>query len=190
MKSGFSSKKGFTLIESLVALGLFSLLTGLILGIFSNSLVFQQRSLVQQGMVAELSYSLEYMSRALRMARKDTAGNCISQNHNYEMPNNNPSAIRFLNYEGKCQQFYFGNNSLWVKKSTDGSFQNLGNAVLLTSPNVEVLTFKIAGFGWSQNDNLQPRVTFVLEAQGRSLRLKPRIALQTTISQRNIDVKK
>ena len=41
---------------------------------------------------------------------------------------------------------------------------------------------------WSQDDNEQPRVSFFLELEGKTQE-KPKIQLQTSVSQRNLDIK-
>ena len=64
----------------------------------------------------------------------------------------------------------------------------------LTSPEITVLEFSVAGAaetwgGWSQNDEppYQPRVTLYIKAKDK---LGEEMEIQTTISQRNPDIRK
>jgi len=60
----------------------------------------------------------------------------------------------------------------------------------LTSNDLEIINFLIGPTdSWDQNDEEQPRVTFLIEA--RSVKF-PQVSLkvQTSISQRNLDVKR
>ena len=62
--------KGFTLLELLVSIGIFSVIITLVSGIFGTSLRNQERMLSQQLAMSNTSYTLEYVGRAMRMAKK------------------------------------------------------------------------------------------------------------------------
>ena len=74
-----------------------------------------------------------------------------------------------------------------MKEIRDG-----GEPLPLTSDDLEVLSFKVGPTeSWGQDDNKQPRITLFLEAKGvksQKPELQPIIRIQTTISQRNLDV--
>jgi hypothetical protein len=67
-----------------------------------------------------------------------------------------------------------------------------GDENYLTSPTLNVVSFEIADFGWTQFDSEQPRTTLFLNVEGVGTRPEetPTMKLQTTISQRNPDVEK
>ncbi|HJN62026.1 MAG TPA: type II secretion system protein, partial [Candidatus Parcubacteria bacterium] len=71
-------KKGFTLIELMVSVAVFSLALTAALGIFVSSLKVQRYALSSQQISSQSSYIMEYMSRAARMARKDVDAICIT----------------------------------------------------------------------------------------------------------------
>lgn len=171
-------KKGLTLVEMLVAIGIFSSIVGTITGLFLSSLSSQKRILATQELLDQTSYVLEYMSRALRMAKKDLNGTCIQSKTNYATTSN---GIEFLNYTGKeCQKFYLENNQLKEFKA--------GQTLPLTSQFIKVKSFKILLSGENQEDNLQPKITIFLDVEGRG-KNPPKIQIQTTISQRDLDVR-
>jgi len=178
-------RKGFTLIELLITMTVFSIVITTSLGLFSSAFREQRKSIASIYLLNEASYVTEYMSRALRMAKKDLAGTCIDSKYNYQNPGDDTSKIRFLNYREKCQEFILDGNELKVGISntsippTEKDFLTPSNLV------VEDLNFKIVGR--TQDDELQPKVTFILKIKTEEL--KPQeLNLQTTISQRDLDV--
>ena len=72
-----ATNKGYTLIEILVAVGIFITIIAAPTGFFVSSLKGQQKTLSSQKVLDESSYALEYISRALRMAKKEL--NCGSK---------------------------------------------------------------------------------------------------------------
>jgi prepilin-type N-terminal cleavage/methylation domain-containing protein len=180
-------KKGFTLVEMLISIAVFSLIIGFALTIFSSSIKNQRKILAQSQLTDQVSYVMEYISRAVRMAQKDLTGDCIGAGNNYQI---NPGifyGIRLLDYKNICTEFFASGTQLMVRASGDSSASGLqtATAFLLISPNFTVNSFKIATTtGWSPVDNLQPTVTFFLKISGAN---NPTMQIQTTISQRNLD---
>lgn len=168
-------KKGFTLVEILVAVSVFSVVVTSVLGLFVSTFQNQSRSLDKSYLLSNASYVAEYMSRALRMAKKDVNGLCIPQYDNYSFIAKDH--IAFLSYNGQCQEFFVDVNGRLKIKIAEAESELLpGNIV------VENLSFSVSGE--SQDDNLQPIVTFELKLSkgGESL------DFQTTVSQRQIDI--
>jgi len=175
------NKKGLTLIELLVGVGIFGLAFSLATGLFVGALKIQRRILALQEILNQSSYNLEYMSRALRMVKKDLTGKCLdSAGLNYQITQNG-LGIRFLNYKDQCQEFYLDQTTLRLKEKNE-------TEDYLTPDDLEVLNFNLNLVGESQKDNLQPQVTLFLKIQSPSLQPRPEIKIQTTLSQRNLDV--
>jgi prepilin-type N-terminal cleavage/methylation domain-containing protein len=173
--------RGFTLMELLVVIAIFSIAIGAISGIFVSVLSSQRRVLAEQEILNQISYAIEYMGRAIRMAKKDDISisgqtkNCLSGNKvNYETPTE--SEIKFRNYLNQCQRFYLSSNQIFEEKE--------GTVLALTSPKIKVNTLKFKIFGETQDDTYQPRVAIFMEIESRGKKLQ----FQTTISQRDIDV--
>jgi len=170
-------KKGFTLIELLISMTIFSIVMISAIGLFDAGIKNQRKALALQTLSDNTSYAIEYMSRTIRMAKKDLATGC-----NFENPGGNLSKIRFLNYHKELQEFILENGQIKEKKGSETVFTPL------TSDNFQVkkLSFKL--FGECQTDEFQPKVTIVIEIQTKEA--KPQILkLETTISQRDLDVK-
>lgn len=189
IKRKFRWQAGFTLIEMLTALAVFLIAIGSIVGLFLSAIRNQMYILANQELFNQTSYALEYMSRSLRMARKDIDGNCIGKNNNYIQPNSS-STIRFLNYQNKCQEFLLESGQLKEKKSSDNTSTNLGSALPLTSDSLQINSLSFNLIGQDQTDNLQPKVTIILDISSRAFPSPPRLRIQTTISQRSLDIQR
>ncbi|MFH1036581.1 MAG: prepilin-type N-terminal cleavage/methylation domain-containing protein [Patescibacteria group bacterium] len=176
----FSEKSaGFTLVEILVAMVIFSIIIGAALEVFVTGIKSQRRIFAQQELLDQTSYALEYMSRAIRMTKKDLTATCLSQpNLNYELTHSG-EGIKFKNYNGECQEFYLENNQLRENKN--------GSVFALTSTSTipRINSFEFVVSGQEQDDNLQPAVTVFWKMEGRD---QVGSQIQTTISQRNFDV--
>jgi len=192
--------RGYTLIEILVALGIFTIVMAAPTGFFVMALKGQQRALATQEILDEVSYSLEYVSRALRMAKKEL--NCTSKTDpltcsclknngygfNYESTYGG-KGIKFNTYKtpSDCQEIFWDTSDNRLKEIRNG-----GQSVALTSDELEIVAFKIGSSdSWTQNDNKQPRITLFLEVKGKkssNSELQPVLKIQTSISQRNLDV--
>jgi len=173
--------KAFTIIEMMVVVAIFTLTVSIGTGLFVSSLRSQRQSLATQEVLGQTSYLIEYMSRALRLAKKDDdAGTCTlpgTPKLNYYFDSNN-QCINFRNYNNECQQFCL----------VEGQLKDItGND--LTSSTLQVNYFNVTLTGEQQPpvDNLQPRLTIFLDITGQE---QSNIRIQTTISQRNPDVRK
>ena len=176
--------KGYTLIEILISMVIFSLISGAAFGIFSSTIEIQKYSLESQQLLGQFSYAVEYMSRAFRMAKRAEDSACIDVDSNYENPGNNDTTIKFLTYNGECVQFFLDGTSKQLKMK-----RNNGVALDLTSDNFEVtnLKFEIVGQDAPPTDYLQPKVTLFMEIKGEGSGYQPNMKIQTTLSQRDLD---
>jgi len=170
-------KNAFTSVELPVVTGIFSLIVGAISGLFISGVSSQKRILAEQELLSQTSYVIEYMSRALRMAKKDD-GTCIGDKLNYKIEG---AGIKFRNYKDECQKFYLEGGQLKESRA--------GTILPLTSTALRINSFRLNSSGETQYDDLQPKVTIFLEILGRGQRYQPKLQIQTTISQRNLDVR-
>jgi len=175
-----TKSKGLTLIEMLVAVTVFAITVGIISGLFISATRTQRKTLAAQEILNQTSYLLEYMSRALRMARKDLNGDCLTNaGDNYEIITD---GIRFIDYNGICTEFFLESGRIERKIGSD--------PLELTSDNLQVNSLWFYLSGETQTDIFQPRVTISLEIESKRpvTGSPPKIQIQTSISQRNLDV--
>lgn len=190
------SKRAFTLVEILVSIAIFSLLIAGPTGFFISSIKGQKKALSSQELIDNASYFLEYASRAIRMAQKEknigSPEACLSFNGiNYELTAG--PGIKFINYKGECQRIYLytdiNTNTSIIKEERRGLDGEVETGDL-TSVNLEVVDFQVRLSGQTQSDNIQPKVTILLKMKGKSQveEMNPEITIQTTLSQRNLDI--
>ncbi|MCX6738201.1 MAG: prepilin-type N-terminal cleavage/methylation domain-containing protein [Candidatus Parcubacteria bacterium] len=171
-------KKGFTLVEIMVVTAIFSILIITISSIFIASLKAERSILASKKVLGELSYAVEYMTRSLRMAEKDTSGTCIPNGSNYQITAR--GGIKFINAlkSNACQEFFINNAKIKYATGTE--------ELELTSSAVNILKLNFEIANETESDNLQPFVTIYIEANTPNSSV---LQLQTSISQRNPDIR-
>ena len=171
--------KGFTLIELLIVVVIFSVVIGSSTGVFASALRIQRYNLSQQQLLNQISYVSEYMSRMIRMAVVDD-GTCGFSGQNYKITG---SKIEFQNYLGECQEFYLSTGQILVDRT------GYSSPVPLTSDDFTVSDLQFISVGILRSDSFQPKITFSMRVTSDIVGdAQPLINIQTTISQRNLDI--
>lgn len=207
----FKGKGGFTLIELIVVMVVFLFIIGAAIGIFISVVRNQKQVLSEQELLNQISYVEEYMSKALRVAAADTSGSCLPLGSNneqyiyllthYNTSGQNAgffSGVKFINQlNGVCQEFFWDTDGI-LKEIKDGAA-----AVALTPSDLQInyVRFSINGSdgsakdcanpnqcGASNADPVQPRLAILLGVKISGAGGQNRI-IQTTVSQRNLNVK-
>ncbi len=168
--------KGFTLIETLIAALIFSIVIGAGIGVFASAIKLQKYNLAHQQLLSQTSYAIEYMSRAIRMA--GIKSGCAGGGSFFS----GGTSLEFESYNSDygCQEFSLQNGQLKVENDELDDF--------LTSDDFEITSLNFQVSGDIPGDALQPRVTISMEIRGKGLVPEPKIKIQTTISQRNLDL--
>lgn len=192
--------RGFSLVEILVAVLIFSIITSALLGVFASAIRGQRHSLAYNQMLDQMSFTMENMSRMLRMARKelpDSPGpNCthwdtppLQDGENYVVTDTSIKGILFRNYRNKCKMFFVFNGVLYDYEEGRMTGATLIETLPLTPDDVVVSDFNIGPpLGWAESDDLQPRVTIMLEIKHKNFPSSAPVRIQTTISQRDLDL--
>jgi len=126
------------------------------------------------------------MSRAIRMAQKneDSACGWVGPDEAYKIFSDR--GVMFAGYkDGECIYFYLDLNDSRLKVWK----QSWGTSIPLTSNKFQITTLIFREEGDTPGgDGLQPRINVLLEAEALNLSPSPKITIQTTISQRNLDI--
>lgn len=191
IKSILKNKKGFTLVEVLVCIALFGIISVALINVFVASIKSQSRIIYSQELLEQSSYVLEYMNSKIRMAIKDVDGSCITIGSTYNIYGGGNS-IRFISYNAEvsdyvCREFFLENNSIKEKSSTDTSSSNFGVASVIASPSFKVNSLKFSIFGDSIGN--QPRVTTLINMQKEEQDgVTSKITIQSTASKRQLEI--
>ncbi len=175
-----NKNKAFTLIEILITAVIFSIVIGTATGVFVSAIQLQKYNLAYQKLLNQTSYAIEYMGRAIRMAKRDEI-NCIDGSNYYEESGHR---IKFATYHNpnECWEFFLEDLTKRLKVRKEAS------EYYLTSDDFDVENFNVVVSGDETDDGLQPRVTIFMEIKGEGSGNQPKIQIQTTISQRDLDI--
>lgn len=180
----FKCNKGFTLVEIIVAITIFTLLMLATFGVYLTSFRKHRQALMSQIVNEELQYVIEIISRDIResyLMARSIAEERIFLDH--PTKNINDATCTPDNCCAGCLQYRFNlaNNRIEVQGRGDISF------VALTSPRMEIerVFFNIDTAAYPAPD--QPRITILMRAKARADTLgTSRIILQTTITQKEV----
>lgn len=160
-------QRGFTLVELLVAMSLFVIITSIATGNFIRSLRAQRAA---TGMIAindNASLTLEQMAREIR-----TGGNFTTTGD---------SQLNFTNAFGETVIYKLENEA--IKRVVGGA-----PAAPLTAKNVIIKELKFNLMGHVAGDEMPPRITISISVGSDYHDLKNVVTnIQTTVSARNID---
>jgi len=202
-KFKFKKQEGFTLIELIVVMAVFFFIVGAVIGIFISIIQNQKKVLAEQQLLNQISYVKEHVSKALRMASVAPSGStCISQGYiysltHYDIGSGTYKGIKFINGSENdiCQEFFWDSADSILKETKNGA------PVPLTSSTLQInsVRFAINGSatgcggstpcGASNADFVQPRVTILLNVKVPGDSKNPTRTIQTTVSQRNLNIK-
>lgn len=161
--------KGYTLIEMLVAMAIFSILIVAVMNTLMRGFFYQKRLVEMQSVQREEAYLMETVSREIRMAT-DIATS--------QQALNGATRLDFTNNEGAATTYCRSN----ATGGCDSAGKNFAiNGTIVDSTDVEVIGLK---FFTSQDfANKQPIVTILLQLQstkdkGVETRLQTSVAMR------------
>ena len=187
---------GVALMELIIVLAVFVLILGTAVSIFISLMQNQSRLLKEQELLNQISYATEYISRLAMDAVKDDSGLCLGagyEGYNYRLTHFDIESdfyqgVRFIAKDGTCQEFFLDADGFLKEVKNSGS----SGKILSDTLEVEYARFIINGDksleGASQDDLVQPRITFVLDVKTKGSKNVQEKIIQTTISQKNLNV--
>ncbi|MBI2669718.1 MAG: type II secretion system protein [Candidatus Yanofskybacteria bacterium] len=156
---------GFTLVETILVVFLFSVLAVLMGGVFISSLDLQRRAFNLQQAVENAGFILEFMTKEIRVSQiVGPASDC---------PVNTLSITHPVN--GSITYALSGNAVHRIVNGTDS---------VISSNTVEFTRLEFCPSGISVDDQRQPHVTIIASLRSAKTRQQATIDIQTTVSQR------
>ncbi len=163
-----NKKTGFTLIEMIVAVGVFAVAVVVSLTAFLNVSDIQKKAESLRIVNDNLNFSIETMLREIRTSS------------DYQIGTGGESLTVTDVFQGPMT--YRLNNER-IEKSVNG-----GPFVALTAPETTITKLAFFVKGEQAGDQLQPSVTIVITGSaGEKEKIKTYLELQTTVSQRKLD---
>ena len=186
---------GFTLVELLVAVALFSILMSIAAGGFVRALRSEREVSAMMAAESNVNLALEQMAREMRTGylfchdpgAASPNADCAScsvvvsgQTQTWTCPN-----IEFYDANGEQVEYSLDENNVLERSD---SAENNGVAEPLTSDNVSVTDLSFTIFGNIEGDHWNPRITIAIGAQPNDNTVTWSTAnLETTVEARSID---
>ncbi|MBT3282825.1 prepilin-type N-terminal cleavage/methylation domain-containing protein [bacterium] len=195
MKNYNKKSKGFSLVEMLVAVALFSGVMLIGVGALLSLIDANRKAQAINSVMNNLNFAIESISRNVRVG---TTYHCESNASpvpvNIDSTKNCKNGGKLLAFEAssgdpddKNDQIVYRLNGSVLEKSENGGAA--GTFVSIIAPEVSIEQFVFYVDGTSSSDDLQPRVVIIIQGTaGIDDKTKTEFNLQTTISQRVLDI--
>lgn len=176
-KKNLSSVQGYSLLEVLVSLTIFSLVILAAMNIFQAVINGQREAIVSRNLQESLRFTIDVMSKEIRSAKPDDSGVCNGLPGKIFSTDVSSSSLKFVNADNECVNFSVANQAVVVNRATFRA--------TTTPDNIKVNNFKV---NIIENDVSQPRVTFRIEVEASTTPgRKQKLSVQTTISSKFIN---
>lgn len=178
---------GFSLIEMLVAVAVFSTAATIGAGALLSVSDAQQKILSLRVVQDNLGYVFDTMGKEIRTGTNYHCGANINDfNTSPRDCVDYPGGLSFTFISGAGATTTYRINGNTVERILNGD--SIPSTFVMTSPDANINSLNFYVIGSPKNDELQPRVTIILKGTaGAKEKIKSFINIQTTISQRLLD---
>ncbi len=165
------NRRGFTVIELLVAMGIFLVLISIVSGGFISSLRTQRELTGLISINDNANLTLEQMMREFRTG--------------YHFSKVSQSELEFVNAENKIVSYKFVGGAI---ERGESDMLTVKTYRKITADNVNIKNFNIELMGGDAGDGYQPRITIAISIVGTSKYLQNiPVNVQMTVSPRTLD---
>ncbi|MEK7531417.1 MAG: type II secretion system protein [Patescibacteria group bacterium] len=181
-------KAGFTLVEMIVSVGLFTAVSFIATGSLLSIVLVNKKVQAQQAVMNNLNFALESMTRDIRVGKAYHCGGGTFTDP--QDCSGGGDYFSFLSAENAQQYVYrLEPGGSVIEKSTEGGV--LGSYTDLTAEEIHINSLSFVVKGSALGDGIQPSVLIALSGyafiESQSRPEKVDFSLQTTVSQRLID---
>ncbi len=187
---------GFTLVELIVVVAIFFVIIGVTFDILISTVQRQKSVLGGQELLSQTSYVMEYVSKGLRVAIKDPDGTCLgTTGYIYLLTHFNATSgfyegVKFINQSDNnaCQEFFLDIDGVLKQIKNGSAPQNiLSDKFKVKYARFIVNSDKTLHIA-SSSDLIQPKITILLDIQTQTPGSQQEKIIQTTVSQRNLNI--
>ncbi|MEK9185547.1 MAG: type II secretion system protein [Patescibacteria group bacterium] len=176
-----NSERGFTLVEIIVALGIFVTAVTIALGALIGLYNANNKSQSLSSVINNLNYSIENMAKTIRFAANYHCGSGGA----LTAPQSCNSGDTFLAISTNLGVIIYRFNVNKLETSLDGG----ATYTPLTADEVTVQSAKFYVFNTIVGDNFQPYVLLTVKGfAGKNLSAQSTFDIETTVSQRELDI--
>lgn len=166
-KKSLSARRGFTIAELIVSMGVFLILISIATGSFIQVLRTQRATVSLLAANANASLAMEQISREIR-----TGGSFSYIN----------DELRFINARGESVIYRVNSSTGKIEKSSDGITFNE-----ITADNVSIKNLSFVIFNGTPGDQYPVRVTIIMQVGATGVPFAEAVVnLQTTVSARGL----
>ncbi|MDE1965973.1 MAG: prepilin-type N-terminal cleavage/methylation domain-containing protein [Patescibacteria group bacterium] len=166
-----ASQRGFTLLEMIVAVGIFSIVMLLATGAYLTLINLNRQVQGVNTVVTNLSFVLEDMARNIRTGSQYCVGGCST------------SRFTYRNTQGQTVEYTLDNAGA-VTRTIGAATEELTDPAHMT-----VSSLRFYPVGYAKGDGIQPHVTIVLIGTAKVQNGNPvTFDIQTTATERLIDL--
>ena len=175
-----NNKRGFTLIELMTAVSIFTIVMAISLGSIVGIFHANRKARTMKTAMSNLNLAMESMAKEMRFGRVYHCGSSGQESS----PQNCSGGGTFMSFMGNdsAQITYRFNNQALEKKIGNGSY------ITVTAPELIIDTGTFYTVGSGTGDTLQPKVLIIIKAHAGTDRSRSDMVLQTLVSQRALDI--
>jgi prepilin-type N-terminal cleavage/methylation domain-containing protein len=165
MKRNHPATRGFTLLELLVVIALFSIVVTITMAAYLNLISLERKARATNDLVSNLSFVVDNMSRSIRTGKDySCAGgtNCVSGGNYFRFTDENCRSVEYILRSDSTVGQCVGPADSGPTCSPSPVSCNATNATPITDPRITVGTLRFYTQGVGTSDVLQPRVIFTV----------------------------
>lgn len=184
-----NSIRGFTLIEMMVSVALFSVVMLVGMSALFTLVAENRRAQALNSVITDLNFTLESIARTIRTGYSYgcngvTQGSCPEGGDRLEVT----TVINDAEYRVEYRFREEAGRGFIERRLIEQPSGRGGNWVEITSGNVDIEEFNFFVFGSVPGDDYQPRVMIALSGRAERNEAVADFSIQTTVTQRVIDL--
>ena len=191
------NEKGFTLIEMMVSLSLFTIVVTIAVGAFLSLIGSSKGIQSKQSVMTTLTFVLDSMTREIRTGTNYYCNNSTLSGLDSQLEGldcaSGANGISFIESgssltgtSNRIAYYYDSTSRSIMRRIGNGQAQSIvSQGITITNVDFFVTGTDRLGDGVTNSDAIQPTVTIVLEAQDDA---GASTTLQTTVTQRELDI--